>query len=487
MTKVSAQETRRVSRRLPFPTSVYIFNGFYDDPEHALGNSSLLQFLRDYSNSLLRDVRLDFVVREPEEVVGVNEKKWREHRLYSRTLSSGIIQPVWHHLNEQIDISEFSIDAYESMMLRFFVSEHFDDDSVIMWQQVPIHPSKLIRIAKLPQPDKQQLPLNFIVVEYSDKTLRTTFPLYRLLESKGKKEEIQKLLYIKSEGELDDDYFGRFKDNAFNALDQVSAKEAKVMVDEADLLLPQIDRTSPIKPSHDRHAKIDDSVVLCSPIKQQKEALLIQAEIEAQEEALLNDVKELDAEYLLVKNWEAQVTTKRDQIRQVHEAVETERQRGLEIVVKLQTQQIRLVRELQQIYPITVYVGGPGDARHRFRVRDLDFPATFQDMLMAPEDELSAVLGYTCHLVHMISKYLSVQLRYRLICHNSRSGIQDDRALLYPLFYGRNVDREQFERGFTLLQRNVDCVCRERDLVVAPKIHILGKLKRILEHVVDGY
>ncbi len=106
---------------------------------------------------------------------------------------------------------------------------------------------------------------------------------------------------------------------------------------------------------------------------------------------------------------------------------------------------------------------------------------------MAPEDELSAVLGYTCHLVHMISKYLSVQLRYRLICHNSRSGIQDDRALLYPLFYGRNVDREQFERGFTLLQRNVDCICRERDLVVAPKLHILGKLKRIYEHVIDGY
>ncbi len=324
MTKAAAPETRRVSPRLPFPTSVYIFNGFYDDPEHALGNSSLLQFLRDYSNSLLREIRLDFVVREAEDVEGV--KKWREHKLYSRTLSSGIIQPVWHHLNEQIDISEFSINAYESMMLRFFVGSN---DSATLWQQVPIHPSKLIRIAKLPQPEKQQLPLNFIVIEYSDETLRTTYPLYRLLESKGKKEEIESLLNVKSEGELDDDYFGRFEDNAFNALDQVSAKQTKVIVDEADLLLPQIDRTSPMKPI--RHDKMDESLVPSHPIKQHKRALLLQAEIEAQREALLNEVKELEAEYLLMSHWEAQLITKRDQIRQVHEAVETERQHGLEI------------------------------------------------------------------------------------------------------------------------------------------------------------
>ena len=190
MSKASNPETRRVSSRLPFPSSVYIFNGFYDDPDLALaeGNSSLLQFIRDYSNSLLREIRLDFVVQEAEETNN-SERKWREHRLYSRTVSSGTIQPVWHHLNEHIDIPTFSIDAYESMMLRFFVEDVSGqpNNSSTLWQQLPIHPSKLVRIGKLPQPEKQHLPLNFIVVEYSDKTLRTTLPLYRLIESKGKK------------------------------------------------------------------------------------------------------------------------------------------------------------------------------------------------------------------------------------------------------------------------------------------------------------
>lgn len=435
----------------------------------------MLQFiLRDHSNSLLREIRLDFVVQEDETKC-----------LYSRTLSSGTIQPVWHHLNEQIDIPEFSIEAYESMTLRFFVGDPGQPNAVLLWQQLPIHPSKLVRIGKLPQPEKQHLPLNFIVVEYSDKSLRTTASLYQILESKGKKEDVANLLEVKVEGESeDDDYFGRFKDNAFHALDQVLAKEAnRSLVDQADLLLPPMDRTTPLK----QESEIEPPIKDYSPTQQEKRILLLQAEIQAQQSALLDEIKEIEDEHCLMKHWEEQLSEKLEQIRQVKDVIETERHHGLEIAFKLQTQQIRLVRELQQIYPITVYVGGPGDARHRFRVRDLEFPATFQDMLMAPEEELSAVLGYTCHLVHMLSKYLSVQLRYRLLCHNSKSGIQDDRAILYPLFYGRNVDREQFEHGFTLLQRNVDFFCRDRELSVAPKLHILGKLKRVCEHVIDGY
>jgi len=158
--------------------------------------------------------------------------------------------------------------------------------------------------------------------------------------------------------------------------------------------------------------------------------------------------------------------------------LETDRSKFLLIA-----QRIRLLHDLRLVYPISVDTG-----EQRYRIRGLEIPDNVLSGTV-PDDEMAAAIGSLCHLVAMMSKYLNVPLRYRLYCHASRSAVQDDRASVFPLFLAsRNaVDRERFEVGMLMLVRDVECICKERNLRVSPKSHVLAKVKRIFESVVDGF
>jgi hypothetical protein len=161
-----------------------------------------------------------------------------------------------------------------------------------------------------------------------------------------------------------------------------------------------------------------------------------------------------------------------------------------------EAQCIKLLRELQTIYPITL------DAQKGYLIRDLRCLPANMDIyttMTIPEDELSAALGFAGHLIFLLSKYLSVPLRHRVFCNSSRSAIQQDggsngsttttgtnnaMAIVYPLFMARTVEREQLERGLTLLGANVDCILMTYRMEYTPKSHILARLKRIYDHVV---
>jgi hypothetical protein len=147
----------------------------------------------------------------------------------------------------------------------------------------------------------------------------------------------------------------------------------------------------------------------------------------------------------------------------------------------LETQRIRLFRELRLVYPIAFETN-----EQRYKIRGLEIPTDpFSGGVV--EDELCASLGYLCHLLFMMGKYLSVQFRYRLYFQASRSAIQDDRAIIWPLFFDRSVERDQFEHGVRLLGRNIQYLCEVRNIRVSSKLHPLAKVKRIYENVIDGY
>jgi hypothetical protein len=123
--------------------------------------------------------------------------------------------------------------------------------------------------------------------------------------------------------------------------------------------------------------------------------------------------------------------------------------------LRLSTRQCKLLKDLRAIYPITsasnnsaatTPAGVPSSSPHRtqssssstasstysssaagasYRIRGLLIPS--QDMLwnthVLDHDTLSSALGYACHLVVMVAKYLDAPLRYRLICNASRSAV----------------------------------------------------------------
>jgi hypothetical protein len=252
----------------------------------------------------------------------------------------------------------------------------------------------------------------------------------------------------------------------------------------------------------------------------------------------------------------------REQTSQVEAATHSEEKECLRLEFLVLAQQIRLLRELRAIYPIRRR-SRPGLARggggvqppssnsadnDAFTIRGLPIPHPGMDLFagttmttsyyavtltsvgsseaIISEDDLSAALGYLCHVVFMLSKYLSIPLRYRLICNSSRSAVQDEdsqsdyynhaaaagatplsslppspgssnigvgttnsgnkKALLFPLFQARPIEREQVEHGVLLLERNVECMCKARGIRFDPHSHVLAKVNRIFECIVDG-
>ena len=144
-----------------------------------------------------------------------------------------------------------------------------------------------------------------------------------------------------------------------------------------------------------------------------------------------------------------------------------------------EAQQMKLLRELQMVYPITL------DPKKGYLIRDSRLPVDIYTTTV-PEEEISAALGFCCHLVFMTSKYLTISLRYRLFCNSSRSAIQMEANTFLPLFTARSVEREHLERGMDLLGANVDCILMNLGIDYTPKSHILARLKRIFDHVVEG-
>jgi hypothetical protein len=111
------------------------------------------------------------------------------------------------------------------------------------------------------------------------------------------------------------------------------------------------------------------------------------------------------------------------------------------------------------------------------------------------EEEVNASLGYCAHLIFMVAKYLTIQLRHRIFCNGSRSAIELDGVGVFPLFLGRlaarALEREQVDRGARLLGTNVDCILMHLNLLPSSssslqQYHILARLQIILNFVAEG-
>lgn len=205
--------------------------------------------------------------------------------------------------------------------------------------------------------------------------------------------------------------------------------------------------------------------------------------IEQEEQNLERERDELQREKELLRTLVDEIRMKDAQTAEIVTAVQAERAKIYKGGFILEAQRIRLIRELSAIYPITV----EGSDKSRYLIRGLEIPLELFPGSSVPEDVVSAALGFLCHLVHLMSKYLGVHLRYRLHCQSSRSAIQDERAATYPLFQGRPMEREQLEYGIHLLDKNIECICRARGIRLSPKLHILAKTMLIYENVIEGY
>ena len=152
-----------------------------------------------------------------------------------------------------------------------------------------------------------------------------------------------------------------------------------------------------------------------------------------------------------------------------------EEHRQSEALIHLEVRRAKVLRDLRQIYPIQCL---PDNV---YTIGGMHLPSDLNNPNV-PDAIVSTALGYVCHLVYMSSKYLCAPLRYRLFCNSSRSAVQDDGVAVYPLFRERVVEREQFDRACTLLNRNVEHLLRGRCITIPDsRSHILDKLNSLFE------
>lgn len=189
--------------------------------------------------------------------------------------------------------------------------------------------------------------------------------------------------------------------------------------------------------------------------------------------------------------------------------------------ITLEARQVKLLRQLREIYPIEKI------SNTSYAIRGLALSLKQQQQQQQMDDVLlvqSCALGYVTHLVTMCSKYLNIPLRYRLLCNSSRSAVVvasvdqppnhlqapanvnnvllltdntnnnstmicdgttiTNSTVVYPLFQEKHYplqSRDRFDKGIVFLERNIECLLDERCIVYDPKSHMLAKLDLLFE------
>ncbi|OJD13157.1 hypothetical protein AJ78_06360 [Emergomyces pasteurianus Ep9510] len=143
----------------------------------------------------------------------------------------------------------------------------------------------------------------------------------------------------------------------------------------------------------------------------------------------------------------------------------------------------RICEDLHTIYPIEPIPEKP----LAFTICNSALPnSTFEDM---DKESIAAALGYTAHLVYLLSFYLSVPLPYPVQPYLSHSFIQDPISAglaqrTFPL-YPVNA-HYRFEYGVFLLNKNIEYLMNRMGLRVIDVRHTLPNLKYLLYVLTAG-
>jgi hypothetical protein len=143
----------------------------------------------------------------------------------------------------------------------------------------------------------------------------------------------------------------------------------------------------------------------------------------------------------------------------------------------------RISEDLLAMYPIEPIPDKP----LAFTIAGIALPnSNFADI---DRDAVAAALGYTAHLVYLLSFYLSMSIPYPINPYLSNSLIQDPISVslpqrTYPL-YPVNV-HYRFEYGVFLLNKNIEFLLNKQGLRVLDIRHTLPNLKYLLYILTAG-
>ncbi|NWI15008.1 UVRAG protein, partial [Crypturellus soui] len=219
----------------------------------------------------------------------------------------------------------------------------------------------------------------------------------------------------------------------------------------------------------------------------QLKILVLHNELERQKKALGQEVALLHKEQNNLHERENVFETEYQKLQEHNESLHelrkectAKRELFLKTNAQLTIRCKQLLTELSYIYPIDL-----NDQKDYF-VCGVKLPNS-EDFQAKDDGSIAVALGYTAHLVSMISYFLQVPLRYPIIHKGSRSTIKDnindkltEKEREFPL-YPKGGEKLQFEYGVYLLNKNIAQLRYQHGLSTPDLRQTLPNLKHFME------
>uniref|UniRef100_A0A3P8RF58 C2 domain-containing protein n=1 Tax=Astatotilapia calliptera TaxID=8154 RepID=A0A3P8RF58_ASTCA len=214
--------------------------------------------------------------------------------------------------------------------------------------------------------------------------------------------------------------------------------------------------------------------VLHSELERQRKALGRERDLRQKERALLQKKEDsFSAQHECLKE-------EKESLSKLQKECTAKREQFLKSNAQLTFRCRQLLSELSYIYPIDV------TNQSDYVICGVKLPNS-EDFQAKDDGSIAVALGYTAHLVLMISCFLQIPLRYPVIHKGSRSSIKDtitdrltEKEREFPL-YPRG-ERFHFEYGVYLLNKNIAQLRYQHGLTTPDLQQTLPNLKNFLEH-----
>ena len=269
--------------------------------------------------------------------------------------------------------------------------------------------------------------------------------------------------------------------DAINRLMQIQrdTKEAETTISKALENIAQSLSLSTIQEKHIIAAETLETAERIAKLTRLRDTLLQEVQKEEQEikqekESLIADTKRIEQAAQRLSSLTKFMDPLNEDITIVKEDVSTLRS-------LITAKQLSLLSELRTLYPIQEQEKGK-----RYTIRGIVLPSE-KDFSTSPEEQISTALGYTCHLISLLAKYLCVPLRYLPMFMASRSSIRDEvlaHNREWPLYW-KGTDKDAIRVGFKMLQRDTKQILNSQGIAYIDNAHILNNLQKLFIILLD--